>query len=185
MHYIDFVFYPCQWLTRKDFPRKKGAKTRGSLSPLLFILTMEYFSRMMKLASLHADFHLHPSCKKLSLNHLMSADDVLLFCKAHPLTVQLIMQVLKDFHSCSGLQANHSKSVVVFGGCSMGLQSQCLNITGFQEWTFPLRYLGIPITVSKLSKVECRVLVDKIMSKVKQWSSRNLSFLGAPNYSTR
>ena len=107
----------------RTFQGRRGLKQGDPLSPLLFFLTIEYFSRMMKLARLHPDFYFHPSPKKLSLNHLMFADDVLLFCKAHPLTVQLIMQVLKDFYCCSGLQANHSKSVVVFGGCSMALQS--------------------------------------------------------------
>jgi len=28
-----------------------------------------------------------------------------------------------------------------------------------------MRYLGVPITASKLSKMECQILVDKIMGK--------------------
>ena len=41
-----------------------------------------------------------------------------------------------------------------------------------------MRYLGVPITVSKLSKIECHTLVDKIMGKIKQWSTTNISFAG-------
>ena len=41
-----------------------------------------------------------------------------------------------------------------------------------------MRYLGVPITASKLSKLECHILVDKITGKMKQWSIRNLSFAG-------
>ena len=76
------------------------------------------------------------------------------------------MQTLRDFHCCSGLQANPTKSQVVFGGCADDIQLKCINITGFQDGHFPLRYLGIPITASKLRKLECRTLVDKIMKKV-------------------
>ncbi|KAJ8419624.1 hypothetical protein Cgig2_007643 [Carnegiea gigantea] len=65
---------------------------------------------------------------------------------------------------------------VIFGGCSRALQDECLKITKFQEGSFPLRYLGVPITASKLNKSECRVLVEKIIGKVRLWSSRSLSF---------
>ncbi|KAJ8429299.1 hypothetical protein Cgig2_027668 [Carnegiea gigantea] len=39
-----------------------------------------------------------------------------------------------------------------------------------------MRYLGLLITTSKLSKIECRSLVEKIMGQMKLWSIRNLSF---------
>ncbi|KAJ8419632.1 hypothetical protein Cgig2_004554 [Carnegiea gigantea] len=41
-----------------------------------------------------------------------------------------------------------------------------------------MRYLGVPITTSKLSKFECYALVEKITGKIKQWSTRNVSFAG-------
>ena len=112
------------------------------------------------------------------LNHLMFAYDVMIFCKAHPLTLQIISNSFKAFHKCAGLHANHDKSQMVFGGCSPHLQQQCLEITGFQEGTFPMRYLGVPIIASRLSKLECRALVDKIVAKIRLWSTRNISFAG-------
>ena len=41
-----------------------------------------------------------------------------------------------------------------------------------------MRYLGAPIIVSKLSKMEYKSLVEKNMGKIKLWSTRNLSFVG-------
>ncbi|KAJ8430674.1 hypothetical protein Cgig2_033830 [Carnegiea gigantea] len=38
--------------------------------------------------------------------------------------------------------------------------------------------LGAPITASKLTKLECRSLLEKITARVKIWASRNLSFAG-------
>ncbi|KAJ8419948.1 hypothetical protein Cgig2_000902 [Carnegiea gigantea] len=108
----------------------------------------------------------------------MTFDQSLAALKAPAPTLKLIMQVLTDFHVCSGLKANISKSQVIFGGCSRALQDECLKTTKFQEGSFPLRYLEVPITASKLSKSECRVLVKKIMGKVRLWSSRSLSFAG-------
>jgi len=38
------------------------------------------------------------------------------------------------------------------------------------------KYLGLFVTSHKLSKIDCSILVDKILAKVKIWSSRNISF---------
>jgi len=109
-----------------EFIGGRGLKQGDSLSPLLFVLSMEYFSRLMKKASSQPEFTYHPHCKDLKLTHLLFADNVLIFCKAHPPTLQLIMKALEDFHTCVGLQSNHSKSQIVFGGCDTCLQQQCL-----------------------------------------------------------
>lgn len=50
--------------------------------------------------------------------------------------------------------------------------------TGFSEGGFPFRYLGVPITASKLSKVECSSLIDKIAIKIRYWSSKTSSYAG-------
>ncbi|KAJ8425349.1 hypothetical protein Cgig2_027212 [Carnegiea gigantea] len=66
----------------------------------------------------------------------------------------------------------------ILQNCNDALRTTCLPATGFQEGTLPMRYLGIPITASRLSKVECRTLVDKIMVKFRLWSTKNISFIG-------
>ena len=108
---------------------------------------------MMK-ASLQPSFSYHSYCKALQLSYLMFVDDVMLFFKAHLPTLRIIMATLQEFHDCVGLQANHTKSHIVFGGCIVHLQQQFLRVTSFQEGSLPLRYLGVPITANKLSKLE-------------------------------
>jgi len=100
---------------------------------LLFVLTMEYFSRMMTLASSLSHFSFHPGSRAQSLQHLMFVDDFFIFYKADPPTLQIIMQTLRDFYCYFGLQANPTKSQVVFGGCADDIQLECINITSFQE----------------------------------------------------
>jgi len=43
-----------------------------------------------------------------------------------------------------------------------------------------MRYLGVLITASKLSQLEYRTLVEKILGKIRQWSTRSFSFAGRP-----
>lgn len=108
----------------------------------------------------------------------MFADDVMIFCKAHPQTLSIIEDKLLEFYNSAGLQANHAKSQTVFGACTLPLQHQCFDITGFQEGTLLTKYLGVPITASRLSKLECRTLVEKIVGKIRLCATKSISFAG-------
>ncbi|KAJ8436728.1 hypothetical protein Cgig2_027399 [Carnegiea gigantea] len=55
-----------------------------------------------------------------------------------------------------------------------------INIIGFKEGSLLLRYLGVPIIASKLSKLECRALVEKILGRVRLWSTKIISFSCSP-----
>ena len=144
------------------FPGQRSLKQGDPLSPLLFVLTMEYLSRLFKKASSLLEFKYHHHCKKLRLTHLMFADDLIIFCKAHPKSLKILMEAFKEFTKCSGLKANLTKSQIVFGGDCHQVHHDCLRIIGFTEGQLPLKYLGIPITSSRLTKIECRTLVEKI-----------------------
>ena len=114
----------------------------------------------------------------------MFADDVMIFCKAKLETLIIIHNTLMTFYQCTGLKVNETKSQMAFGGCSPSLQQQCLDLTSFQKGSLPLKYLGIPITASRLNKLECMTLVEKITSKIRLWSTKVSSLLGELNYLT-
>jgi len=100
----------------KLFKGKRGLKQRDLLSPLLFVMTMEYLLRLFKKARTQSRFEYHPQCKKLGMTHLMFADDLIIFCKAKPASLQILMNAFKAFTQCTGLKANMGKSQIVFGG---------------------------------------------------------------------
>ncbi|KAJ8419838.1 hypothetical protein Cgig2_030549 [Carnegiea gigantea] len=58
------------------------------------------------------------------------------------------------------------------------IRSPKLFLEGFQEGSLPMRYLGVPVTASRLSKLECRGLVKKIMGKIRFWATKSISFVG-------
>ena len=126
---------------------------------------MEYLSRLFKKASSLPGFEYHQHCKKLGLTHLMFADDLIIFYKARPTSLRILMEGFQAFTRCSGLKVNLTKSHIVFGGDCHQIYQDCLSITGFNKGQLPLKYLGMPITSSRLRKTECRTLVEKNLCK--------------------
>ena len=98
------------------FKGQRGLKQGDPLSPLLFVITMKYLSRLFHQASKQSGFEFHPHCKKLGLTHLQFVDDLLIFCKVKPSSLQTLIDALKIFTKCFGLNANLDKSHIVFGG---------------------------------------------------------------------
>ena len=84
------------------------------------------------------------------------------------------MEAFQAFTRRTGLKSNLRKSQIVFGGDYHQVHRECLSITGFAKGQPPLRYLGMPSTSSKLSKLECRTLVEKISGMITTWPSTHI-----------
>ncbi|KAJ8424378.1 hypothetical protein Cgig2_033995 [Carnegiea gigantea] len=54
------------------------------------------------------------------------------------------------FFNATWLRIGSLHSQLVLRGCSSSLQNQCLQAAGLPESLFPLKYLGVPITASRL-----------------------------------
>jgi len=58
------------------------------------------------------------------------------------------------------------------------LREEILGLIGFFEGNLPFMYLGVPITVNRLSKMKCRLLFKKVTSKISIWTTRSISYIG-------
>lgn len=140
------------------FKGKKGLRRGDFVSPLVFVPVMEYFTRLLKKMSQRNSFHYHYNCAQLKLTHLMSTDDLMLFCKGDVQSVSLLVRSLNTFAQASGLHLNQDKFVVYFGNVPKEILGRILQVSGSQRGVFSFRYLGIPITAKKIAKSDSHVL---------------------------
>ncbi|WMV50781.1 hypothetical protein MTR67_044166 [Solanum verrucosum] len=124
------------------FNTKKGLRQEDPLSPFLFVLSMEYLTRLLKQLKQNPEFKYHPKCAKMNVVKLSFADDLLLFSKGDPKSVKLLYDLFTIFSKTSGLEENEEKSVVYFGGVSGEVQQEILHLLGFVQGTLPIRVAG-------------------------------------------
>lgn len=79
------------------FEGKCGLRKGDTISPLLFILVMEYRSRTLKSMSDLKNFKYHPMCKQLKLAQFIFADDLIIFFKGDVGSVRRVMEAIDTF----------------------------------------------------------------------------------------
>ncbi|XP_074320955.1 uncharacterized protein LOC141657573 [Silene latifolia] len=134
------------------FHGKRGLRQGDPLSPLLFTLCMEYLSRILNVMAGQEDFRFHPLCRPMRLNHLLFADDLLLFSKGDTASIMWLLRAFSTFSNASGLCLNREKSDIYFNEVSGGVMDEIMQVSGFRKGTLAFKYLGVPISSKKLSK---------------------------------
>lgn len=76
---------------------KKGLRQGDPISPLLFILIMKYFHRVMQGLEDIPNFNFHPKCERLKIVNICFADDILLFSMGDIVSIRLIMRKVREF----------------------------------------------------------------------------------------
>lgn len=160
------------------FAAKRGLRQGDPMFPLIFVLCMDYLTRILNYIGELKEFKYFTGCKGLRINHLCFADDLLLFCKGEAVSAYLFLQGLKLFTETSGLQANSNKSAIYSNAMDTNEVTRIEQFSQFKHEKLPFRYLGVPISSKRLKASDCDALVEKMTNRIRWWSTRNISFAG-------
>ncbi|KAG7541866.1 Reverse transcriptase zinc-binding domain [Arabidopsis thaliana x Arabidopsis arenosa] len=159
------------------FRSTRGLRQGDPLSPYLFVLTMEVFSKLLISRFNSGYISYHPMTSDLEISHLMFADDVMVFFDGKSSSLHGIYETLDDFASWSGLSMNREKTLLFFAGLSPREENDIISY-GFPIGNLPVRYLGLPLMSRKLRISEYSPLLEKITNKLRAWAVKSLSFAG-------
>nr|XP_016446371.1 PREDICTED: uncharacterized protein LOC107771509 [Nicotiana tabacum] len=104
------------------FQAKRGLRQGGPMFPCLFVLVMEYLNRSLKQLRHNPNFNYHPRCSKLDIVHICFADDLIMCCRADPISKKLMLQQLHHISAVSGLKENLEKSSLYVAWISQQLK---------------------------------------------------------------
>lgn len=158
--------------------REKGLRQGDPISSLLFVMAMDILSKLLDKGAMNNAFGLHPRGIAPLVTHISFADDVLLFFDGTDQSLQGLLGILEDFNERSGLGINRSKMAVFFDGGDLNRNRSSAAAHGLSQGSFPVRYLGVPLTTKKLRRQDYLPLMDRIYARFMSWTVKQLSFAG-------
>ena len=87
-----------------------------------------------------------------------------------------IKQTLEAFKRASGLEVNKDKSQIFYFNTPLVTRRNITRILEFVEGSLPSKYLGAPLLEGKATQKHWKELLDKMVSKLNNWTYRSLNF---------
>jgi hypothetical protein len=127
----------------------RGLRQEDPLSPMLFLLMMEALSALIRKADQWLLFQ-QLRTNMIPYHASLYADDVIMFVSPTPADMHLTMEIFSLFKGALGLGYNMGKCQVVSIRCSEVHVAQAITVFPCQAVSFLIKYLGLPLSVSKL-----------------------------------
>jgi len=147
------------------------------MSPLLFILAIDPLQRIIEVDTQRGI--LNPVLPKAAnLRCSLYADDTSIFADPSSRELEHLYKILTFFGECSGLKINISKTELFPIRTDNATVEQLIQNFPWKICNFLEKYLGLPLHIRKLRKVEVQPLIDKIGARLLGRKGRFLSTAG-------
>jgi hypothetical protein len=157
------------------FRPSQGLRQGDPLSPFLFIIGTEALSRLLH----HRLKGYCVSRDSMAINHLLFADDLVIFTSATSFEASMIKTCLDKYSIWSGQSINICKSNILFSKNTTA--STISGIQGFLPFAITpvsAKHLGLPMLIGRSKKSAFFDILDKVKGKIEGWRSKTLSQAG-------
>ncbi|XP_074278205.1 uncharacterized protein LOC141601800 [Silene latifolia] len=103
---------------------------------------------------------------------------MMIFVRRDVPSVAAVKSTLSLFAELFGLHANIEKTNMYFGGVHPDVMEAMLAATGFSDGQLTFRYLGVPLSSSRVSVAMFDSLILKIKHSIQHWYSNFLTYAG-------
>jgi hypothetical protein len=161
------------------FMSHKGVRQGDPLSPILFNFVADCLTKLVKQAQVNGLFTgLAANLIPKGIAILQYADDTIICLKNDMAGAKNMKILLYMYEQMAGLKINFAKSeVLTINGCEE-LEIQYAEIFNYQTGSFPIKYLGVPVSPSRLHVIHWEPLKEKNRKKLEIWKGGTMSIAG-------
>lgn len=159
------------------FYPSKGLRQGDPMSPYLFLICAQGLTSLLNnYGGAYIDRGIRVSIRLPWVNHLLFADDSLIFLKAKIHSTARLNNILRIYTGCSGQAVNQEKSSVFFSpNASPPLRASVKQNLDIHVEAFSERYLGLPTAVGRITSGTFDHIHERSHSKMQGWSERNFA----------
>ena len=155
---------------------ERGLRQGCRLSPYLFIICAEALSNLLNQAEKRQLIRGLKFNKEISINHLLFADDSLIFSKATVEECMSLKQIFECYATASGQIFNFEKSSMFFSGSISAEQmTKVRDIFQLKIVSKHEKYLGLPSMIGRKKVSFFKDIKLRILSKISSWQSKLFS----------
>lgn len=162
------------------FQPSRGLRQGDPLSPLLFIIGSEVFSRMFIREEQMARLHGIPLGRNVPpILHLLFADDLLIFSRATSEEAHVLSDCLHKYGNWSGQRLNSQKYSITFSRNVSNTASHSIcSILQLPRKDNIKKRLGIPMVVARNKHQQFKFICERVKSRLEGWQMKTLSQAG-------
>jgi hypothetical protein len=155
----------------------RGLRQGDPLSPLLFDIAIDPLQKVLEKATESGMLYAMPGGlwgPRVSLY----ADDAAIFLSPTEHDISSLASILQSFGEVSGLVTNVAKSSIAPIQCAnIDLEAVLANFPAATV-SFPIKYLGLPLSLGRLRRVDLQPYIDKAVARLNPWKGKFLNRAG-------
>ena len=144
---------------------------------MLFVLVMEVLNSLIREADRRAALSPLPG-RVRGLRALLYADDLVILIAPTVEDLRCLLEILELFAGALGLTSNPAKCIATPISCDEETLAAVQAAFPCSVVNFPCRYLGIPLSLKRLSRADELPLIDAVAARIPTWKAGLLTSAG-------